>query len=599
MKTKNYCWRAFLLPVFVWLLCSTGRLHAQRASVNTYADTSTLACNIKYLLDNYHDELIHDHALDVVATGFDTVYIHNASNFLPWHRYYIHKMENLLHAKYYYSSAEMFPLYYWSPFNRIPDPFFNTNTDGTALCDRANDIPAPDPHADTYAPLEYQDITSGGSSASFTTNLGNIWGSQSAKDFFTNLYGSNSALCEYNTYRHLAMYLGPGPGPHGSVHVAIGGTLGGDFHEAPAASLFSVWHGYIDKVWHDWECDCGSISGADLYIPDSEDDDDLTFTRKRDFTDATLDSLDASGNLVTHNGIDIGMEPNEAPADYPMWKSDDIWVRNTNDGIQNQQHQNPVYTGSPVYVYVRVRNRGCAASSGNEQLKLYWANASTSLDWPNDWSGATSVCSKPSGGQIGTTSIASLAEEGSRIYTFSWTPPNPADYTCVGPNTHFCLLARITDATLPNDGMRYAETTNVQENTRNNNNIAWRNVTVDDEATTGGGSDGDHSVLVRPATLTLTDKLKTGLRFSVPYEVSANRDNTGILNFADVTIRLNANLYNAWLAGNKAGSGVQDIGGRTIRILNKDAYIGNLDLKAGTLYYVTAIFRNKGLPVPP
>ncbi|MBL7727302.1 MAG: T9SS type A sorting domain-containing protein, partial [Dinghuibacter sp.] len=47
------------------------------------------------------------------------------------------------------------------------------------------------------------------------------------------------------------------------------------------------------------------------------------------------------------------------------------------------------------------------------------------------------------------------------------------------------------------------------------------------------------------------------------------------------------------------GSGVQDIGGRTIRILNKDAYIGNLDLKAGTLYYVTAIFRNKGLPVPP
>src|SRR5262245_59919399 len=53
---------------------------------------------------------------------------------------------------------------------------------------------------------------------------------------------------------------------------------------------------------------------------------------------------------------DVGAEPNASP--QPMYLSVDIWVRRQNDGLANQDHENPEYRtpgGPPNYVYVRVR----------------------------------------------------------------------------------------------------------------------------------------------------------------------------------------------------------------------------------------------------
>ena len=93
---------------------------------------------------------------------------------------------------------------------------------------------------------------------------------------------------------------------------------------------------------------------------------------------------------------DTGLEPN--PSSGPMWTSPDIWVRNTplpgwnpapySSGSPpswvDATHSNPDYrsplSGSPNYIYIRVRNRG-AASTGNERLQVYWASASTGLAW--------------------------------------------------------------------------------------------------------------------------------------------------------------------------------------------------------------------------
>ena len=97
---------------------------------------------------------------------------------------------------------------------------------------------------------------------------------------------------------------------------------------------------------------------------------------------------------------DTGIEPN--PDTGPMWVTDDIWVRITPDpGYQAVvfpevsppwiplPHENPEYRDPkysvPNYVYVRVRNRGSAATTGTERLRLYWAKASTGLSWPVQW----------------------------------------------------------------------------------------------------------------------------------------------------------------------------------------------------------------------
>ena len=98
----------------------------------------------------------------------------------------------------------------------------------------------------------------------------------------------------------------------------------------------------------------------------------------------------AKADLWSQNTpLDIGNEPDSRSTTF--YQSDDIWVRTTNDGFVNQDHQNPQYRppalGLPNYVYVRVRNRGCAAAD-SATVKLYWAKASTGLSWPAPWDGS-------------------------------------------------------------------------------------------------------------------------------------------------------------------------------------------------------------------
>ena len=97
---------------------------------------------------------------------------------------------------------------------------------------------------------------------------------------------------------------------------------------------------------------------------------------------------------------DVGNEPNNQSA--LLYLSDDIWIRRLPDPNYDPQpfpsgsptwipqpHEGPCYrdpkSSSPNYIYVRVRNRGSTASSGTETLHVYWAKASTGLNWSSDW----------------------------------------------------------------------------------------------------------------------------------------------------------------------------------------------------------------------
>ena len=177
---------------------------------------------------------------------------------------------------------------------------------------------------------------------------------------------------------------------------------------------------------------------------------------------------------------DFGVEPD--PDNGPMWISDDIWVRNQQDGLTNQTNQNPEYNSNPAiddYVYVRIRNKSCVPSLGTEQLKLYWAKAATALSWPANWNGTTISCTNSAGqpttpqvgNQIGTGVTIPIIQAGSEtILQIPWHVPNPDDYFGCNPEPwHFCLLARI-EAT--NDPMTFAETASVYDNAKNDNTTA-------------------------------------------------------------------------------------------------------------------------------
>lgn len=176
---------------------------------------------------------------------------------------------------------------------------------------------------------------------------------------------------------------------------------------------------------------------------------------------------------------DLGNEPNNESTIF--YRSDDIWTRNINDGLTNQESQNPL-GGGTNYVYVRVRNRGCQPSVAGATLNLYWAKASSGLSWPQPWDGSATVPGSSStymGNPFTSQSIASIPGNGFNIFVFTWSnTPDPSDYSSLGPDLeHFCLLARIEESS----GMTFPEVVgDLGGNVKNNNNIAWKNIAIND-----------------------------------------------------------------------------------------------------------------------
>ncbi|WP_264524080.1 S8 family serine peptidase [Flavobacterium sp. N502536] len=172
---------------------------------------------------------------------------------------------------------------------------------------------------------------------------------------------------------------------------------------------------------------------------------------------------------VKDRPFDVGLQPN--PDSGPMWISDDIWVRQTIDG--GTVHENPEFKlSSPNGVYVKVTNKGTVASASGK-VKLYFAKASSGLTWPTNFVNFY-VGPVLHGDYIGEVAIPAIAAGGNATVVIPWYPPNPADFTY--DVHHFCLAARIESSEDP----MFNEQNNVSiaVNTKNNNNIAWKNLSV-------------------------------------------------------------------------------------------------------------------------
>lgn len=116
--------------------------------------------------------------------------------------------------------------------------------------------------------------------------------------------------------------------------------------------------------------------------------------------------------------VDLWVRDSEADTgDIPtssFWQSPDIWVRNNNDG--GTQHQDPI-ANQPNTVYMVIRNRGDAASGGNDTAKVYWHEPSLAIKC-GDWA------------EIGAQSISTLSAMGVVTLTFTWTPTR-SGHTCL------------------------------------------------------------------------------------------------------------------------------------------------------------------------
>jgi hypothetical protein len=315
---------------------------------------------------------------------------------------------------------------------------------------------------------------------------------------------------------------------------------------------------------HGGYADCDNLNSADWYgkFSVSWTGGGTNTTRLSNWLDpegtgvTTLNGIGAVDLLIKDNSTDVGIEPN--PFSGVMYCSPDIWVRNQPYGRINQTHQNPI-GGQTNYVYVRIKNIGVKNTLGTEKLRLYWTKASTGMSWPNYWNGTVyfSSTNKPTGGEIVVPPLAHPINAGGEyIAEISWNVPDPNDYTNISDPWHFCLLARI-DAV--NDPMTFVETSDVSTNTRNNNNIAWKNVSVVDR-------DGKY---VSAAAVTNNDVKFKCIRF---------RTDETLLQWAEISIKFDPVLYNAWEKGGFGISNAVFRDDQTVLIQGTDARLNNVSL---------------------
>lgn len=233
---------------------------------------------------------------------------------------------------------------------------------------------------------------------------------------------------------------------------------------------------------------------------------------------------------------DIGIEPNTITTYF--WASPDIWIRNNDDN--GLEHQNPEYHPTiPNYAYIRVKNKSCIPSNGDEIITLNWAKAGSSLSWPTSWNGQN-FFQPPNdtvklGDLAGSVEIPVLQPGQETIVKIPFYVPNSQNYNWFEgwEQWHFCLLARIEAITDP-----LTETTDLVENVINNNGIAWKNiiiVDVESNSTSGTIAVGNPSEIPRTFFLEfVVEDLETG---------------KPIFEEAEIGIKMDDILYQAWVRG--------------------------------------------------
>ena len=427
MKQFNYFLTLFLLICGFQVAMAVPNGRRVNVSTLTPAQRSTLASAMLGYIDQ---AIIEEHSCNTEFGNANGVAgsIHGPEMFLNWHRQYLAEMEEAIQPTLASMGLTLLPR--WNPANGIAlISAFNTvdpdcsSSCGTLTCAAPSGFP-------------------NGYSTSFPS-----------------IFNPPIGCFNWSTFENFSEFLRTGY--HGIGHLAPGGVMGN--FKSPACPIFWLWHAMIDDIYWDFQDNC--MANADLHIKDTP--------------------------------ADTGIEPN--PDSGPMWISSDIWVRQNQDSptggttiphgsasyTNEGSHENPEYKMSgDNYIYVRIRNSSSQTFAGG-RLRVYWSKASTGLAWPTTWINYFSG-GVLSGDEILPTGTGLVPDDANFyippidpgnqfIMEIPWRVPNPADFTT--DIHHFCILARIVSDF---DDMTFPEGSGIGSNVRNNNNIAWKNVSVYD-----------------------------------------------------------------------------------------------------------------------
>ena len=279
---------------------------------------------------------------------------------------------------------------------------------------------------------------------------------------------------------------------------------------------------------------------------------------------------------IKDNTADLGAEPNTTSTS--LWNSPNIWVRNSQDG--GTTHQAPRYNQTtPNYVYVKVENKSCFPTTGNEQIQLFYSRPTTGT--PTSTSAAFRSSFAPVTGTewvfIGSENMPILAAGKGATLDIPWMLPDPIGmYGCTSTTFNTSLLAKIVDTT---DSNNAAETTNVLTNIINNNNIAGKNlIAIDaDYFTSNQGDTSTNSILI-------ANPYNEPHSFSIEMIKEDSETGKPIYQEAEVSFKMDDALYNAWERGGKTAQNIESTTVESKKMVtNNNVLINTISLNANEL----------------
>lgn len=257
---------------------------------------------------------------------------------------------------------------------------------------------------------------------------------------------------------------------------------------------------------------------------------------------------------------DSGVEPDPLTAAQDMWQSPYIWVRNTQDTnlVHQHQHQNPE-AGQVNWAYVKLHNGSSSPMSGT--VEIYATNASTTLTW-GSWT------------LVDTVTVTGMPAFSSKVVEGTWTPPAPG---------HYCMVALWVSTA---DPMTSPLTADVNNNTRQNNNVAWRNMNVVDFFDVWFV---DAELLVRSTS--------SG-RFNLQIRPFNTATSPSFIQHGQVTVKLGAKLAQLWQAGGSRGNGFRATENGLVLTNPAGAVLENIQLDPKFVDTMTLTFRRTAATPP-
>lgn len=256
--------------------------------------------------------------------------------------------------------------------------------------------------------------------------------------------------------------------------------------------------------------------------------------------DLAFDKLVPAVDLyVRDNPEDTGKEPNLTTDKF--WKSPDIWIRNSADGIE--EHENPYYSPDHLgaVIYVRVHNRGKEAYNGGQYLHVCWARASSGFK-VGTWKGYELYNNQDvAGGVINPVSIPPMGPGESRIVQVNWGMPNISIYDYDNDH-HYCITTNISESHLPNYSVPNPD---YGFDTDGDNDIAQKNLTI-----------LVRSDATKEATIFVRNINNSSSNYSLELVPESDYD-LELFDLAQVNMTLSTPIYNAWVRGGQQSVGME------------------------------------------